>query len=275
VTPPISVLFVVKNEEDRLPAALDAVAWADEVVVVDTGSTDATREVARARGARVVEIPWEGWVVSRNRALAEVSHDWVLCLDADERVSPQLAEEIRRAVASPGDASGFILHRRSNYFGRPVRFGVWNPDLKLRLARRSRGFRIEGRRVHERFVVDGRKKRIQGTLFHDTYRSLPDAMSKVILYARLGAEDRFERGVRAGPIALFARPFLEFFRSYVLRLGFLDGSAGVGVAFLHAFTYAIRALFLIEMARTSRAPVAAAVPAVAPDAPRAVEETSS
>ena len=277
MTPPLSVLFLVKDEADRLPAALDGVTWADEVVVVDTGSTDATRRIAAERGARVVSIPWEGWVASRNRALAEAAHDWVLCLDADERVSPALAAEIRGALASRGDGvSAFTMPRLASFLGRTVRHGTWYPDRKLRLARRSRRLRVEGGRVHERFEVDGPVGRLAEPLLHDTYRSLDDALKKTILYARLSADDRFERGVRAGALSLIARPSWEVFRCYVWKLGFLDGAAGAGVALLHGLSYALRAAFLIERRRTARAtpPESAARPERSPQgAPRAAEET--
>ena len=276
MTARLSVLFLVKNEADRLPAALATVAWADEVVVVDTGSTDATRALAAARGARVVEVPWEGWVVSRNRALAEARNDWVLFLDADERVSPELGAEIRRALEqAPEPVAGFTTPRLSTFLGRTVRHGTWYPDRKLRLARRSRRFRVEGGRVHERFAVDGAVARLASPLLHDTYRDLGDALAKTVLYARLSAEDRFDAGGRAGAFALLVRPPLEFLRSWVWKLGVLDGAAGLGVALLHALSYALRAAFLIEKRRLARTMPRedAPRPALARETPRAAEET--
>jgi glycosyltransferase involved in cell wall biosynthesis len=246
---PLTALFLVKDEADRLPAALVSVAWADEIVVADTGSTDRTREVAAAHGARVVEIPWEGWVRSRNRALAEASHDWVLFLDADERVTTELAAEIRAEISKPEQPyAGFKLWRLSIYLGRTVRHGTWNPERILRIARRSKGFRVEGPRVHERFVVDGREGRLRGRLLHDTYRDLDHALAKTIQYARLAAEERLDRGVRGSTFGLVVRPVLEFLNSYVLRLGFLDGRAGLGVALLRAMSYGVRAGYLHELA---------------------------
>jgi glycosyltransferase involved in cell wall biosynthesis len=255
VEPPLSAVFLVKNEADRLPAALASVAWADEVLVVDTGSEDATREVAAAAGARVVSVPWEGWVASRNRALAQARHDWVLFLDADERVAPPLAREIAEALASRCDrASGFSMPRLSTFLWTPIRHGTWYPDRKLRLARRSMRFRAEGGRVHERLLVDGPVERLATPLHHDTYRDLSDALQKTVLYARLSAEDRFERGARGGVLSLLVRPPLELLRSYVIKLGFLDGAAGLAVAVLHALSYALRAAFLIELRHGRRMP---------------------
>ena len=244
--PAVSVVFMVKDEADRLPPALDSVSWAEEVVVADTGSTDATRELARSAGARVETVPWEGYVATRNRALALATHDWVLVLDADERVSRELAAEVASAVGSPGEVAGFRMPRLSSLGGRPVRHGVWWPDRKLRLGRRSRGFRAAGASVHEWLEVDGEVRDLASPLRHIPYRDLSDAVRKTALYARLSALDRFERGQRGSYLRLLLRPPLELLRSLVLKRGLLDGRAGVAVALIHAGYYLLRAAFLIE-----------------------------
>ena len=244
--PPISVVFMVKDEADRLGPSLASVAWADEVVVADTGSTDGTQELARSAGARVGEIPWEGYVASRNLALALATHDWILVLDADETVSPELAGAIREAIESPGNASGFSMPRLSHVGGVPVRHGPWWPDRKLRLGLRSRGLRAKGGRVHEAIVVDGEVRKLSPPILHYPYRNLDDALRKNGRYAKLSAEDQFERGVRGSLLFLLLRPPLEFFRCWVLKRGFLDGRIGVGIAVLHAWSYVLRTAFLLE-----------------------------
>lgn len=193
--PAVSVVFMVKDEADRLGPSLASVAWADEVLVADTGSTDGTPELARAGGARVESIPWEGYVSSRNRALAFATHDWVLVLDADERVSPALAEAIRGAVASPGRAAGFRMPRLSHVGGQPIRHGVWWPDRKMRLGLRSRGLRAVGGRVHEAIEVDGEVGDLAAPILHYPYRDVTDAFRKNVLYARLSALDRDRKSV--------------------------------------------------------------------------------
>jgi glycosyltransferase involved in cell wall biosynthesis len=250
VRAPLSVVLIVKNEEDRLPGALESVAFADEIVVADTGSTDRTAGVARGGGARVESIGWEGFVASRNRALAEARHEWILVLDADERVSPALRDEILTALEKddPG-ISGFRMPRLSHFLGRPVRHGTWYPDYKLRLGRKSRGLRAEGGRVHEVMAVDGATETLVAPLIHHPYRDLSDALRKAATYARLGAQDRFDRGVRGSGMGLFVRPLVEFLRFFVLRAGFLDGLVGLYVAFLHASSYFLRAAFLLEIQR--------------------------
>lgn len=233
-----------------MPGALESVAFADEIVVADTGSTDGTALAARRGGARVLSIGWEGFVASRNRALAEARHDWILVLDADERVSPALRDEILTVLENddPG-ISGFRMPRLSHFLGRPVRHGTWYPDYKLRLGRKSRGFRAEGGRVHEVMVANGATARLVAPLIHHPYRDLSDALRKASTYARLGAQDRFDRGVRGSGIGLFVRPVVELFRFLVLRAGFLDGLIGFYVAFLHASSYFLRAAFLLEIQR--------------------------
>jgi glycosyltransferase involved in cell wall biosynthesis len=250
VRAPLSVVLIVKNEEDRLPGALESVAFADEIVVADTGSTDGTAGVARRGGARLESIGWEGFVASRNRALAEARNEWILVLDADERVPPALRDAILSALERDDPAiSGFRMPRLSHFLGRPVRHGTWYPDYKLRLGRKSRGLRAEGGRVHEVMAVDGAIGRVVTPLIHHPYRDLSDALRKASTYARLGAQDRFDRGVRGSGMGLFVRPAVEFFRFLVLRAGFLDGLVGVYVAFLHASSYFLRAAFLLEIQR--------------------------
>lgn len=250
--PPLSALLIVKNEEDRLADALASVSFADEVVVVDTGSTDRTRELAAAAGARVVEIPWEGFVAARNRALACVTHDWVLFLDADERVSPALRTEIERALANGPQAAGYSMPRLSHLSGRPIRHGTWYPDRKLRLGARSRGFRAEGARIHETLEVDGPVARLAAPLLHFPYRNISDALRKSFSYSRLSAADHYEKGGRGSALALVVRPALEFLRCYLLKAGFLDGAPGFTIASMHAFYYFLRAAFLLELERAGR-----------------------
>jgi hypothetical protein len=160
---------------------------------------------------------------------------------------------MRDALAKGGEASGYSMPRLSTFLGDTVRHGTWYPDRKVRLARRSSGFRAEGGRVHERLVVDGPVARLEEPLLHVPYRDLSDAVRKTAVYARLSALDRFERGARAGASSLVVRPFVELLRSYVWKLGFLDGGVGLAVALVHAWGYVLRAGFLIEEERRARA----------------------
>ena len=251
--PPVSVVFMVKDEADRLGPSLESVRWADEVLVVDTGSTDGTVALAEAAGARVESIPWEGYVASRNRVLALATHDWVLVLDADERVPDALAREVEAAVATPAGAAGFRMPRLSHVGGRPIRHGTWWPDRKLRLGLRSRAFRVDGGRVHETFEVDGDVRDLRAPIHHFPYRDVSDAIRKSTSYARAAALDRFDRGQRGSLLALVLRPPFEFLRCWLFRRGFLDGRAGFGVALLHAVSHLLRAAFLVEETERTKA----------------------
>ena len=251
--PPVSVVFMVKDEADRLGPSLASAGWADEVLVVDTGSTDGTIELARAAGARVESIPGEGYVASRNRALALATHDWVLVLDADERVSGDLARALQEAVETPGKAAAFRMPRLSHVGGQPIRHGTWWPDRKVRLGLRSRGLRAGGGRVHETIEIDGEVRDLPYPLLHFPYRDVSDAVRKAAIYARSSALDRFDRGHRGSILYLLLRPPVEFLRSWVLKRGFLDGRAGLGVALLHAGGYLLRAAFLLEETEKEKA----------------------
>jgi glycosyltransferase involved in cell wall biosynthesis len=254
VSLPVSVVLLARNERDRLPAALATVGWADEVLVVDTGSTDGTQEFARQAGVRVVETPWEGYVASRNRGLALATHDWVFFIDADERVTEALRDEIRECLRTRGDSlAGLKMPRLSTLLGQTVRHGTWAPDVQFRLGRKSRGFRVTGGRVHETFVANGPVALLSHPLLHDPYRSFSDYLRKVVLYARLAAEDRRDLGQRASLTGMFVRPVLEFLRSFVVKRGFLDGHTGVTVAFLQGWSYFLRAAYLREIERNPAA----------------------
>ncbi len=253
---PLSVVFVVRDEADRLPDALASVGWADDVIVLDTGSVDATRERAVASGARVVSAPWEGFVASKNRGLGLARHDWVLLLDADERVTPDLRAEIERTLADGprGGAVGYTMPRLSWFLGRPIRHGAWYPDRVLRLVRRSAGARLEGGRVHERCRVDGPVDGLASPLLHHPYRDLAHALSKSFIYAKLKADDRRESGRRASLAAMLCRPGFEFLRSYVLKSGWRDGGPGLVAALLHANSYFLTAALAYDVPPPRREP---------------------
>jgi len=252
VTARLSVLFLVKNEADRLPAALATVAWADEVVVVDTGSTDATRALAAARGARVLEVPWEGWVVSRNRALAEARNDWVLFLDADERVSPELRTEIQQELAdgAPG-IDGFYIPRLVHYLGRWWYRGGWYPDYRLRLFRRAKAS-WGGVNPHEKVLIEGRTRRLTGSLLHFTYADVSQHLQTVNRLTDISAIETLKRD-RVSTGRLVSRPFWRFFRSLVFDRGVLEGWPGFFVAATAGFYVFLKYAKALELRETKAA----------------------
>jgi len=243
---PISVFIPTLNEEDRLGRCLASLDWAGEVVVVDSGSRDGTVEVAKSFGASAVHHAWEGFSRQKEFALTQCRNDWALWLDADEEVSPDLADAIRRVFSgAPVAADGFAVARRTVYLGKPLRFGGWYPDWKVRLFRRDR-VRFDGKSVHESAVVEGRIERLDGDLLHYSYRDLSHHLEKINVYSTLWAREAAGR-VTPRPWDLLVHPPAKFVKAYLLRLGFLEGWRGLVVALLGAHYVAMKYAKLREL----------------------------
>lgn len=223
----LTACIITFNEADRIEACLKSVSFCDEIVVVDSHSTDATREMASALGARVIERDWPGYRSQKQFAIEAASFDWVLCLDADERVTTGLRQEIEalRARDFAGHA-GWSVPRITDYFGRFLRHGNTYPDRLIRLFDRRRGGWI-GDEIHENTRVSGSVGRLNGPLEHFSYRSLTDHHNRMARYADLMARALYARGKRGGLTKMLVNPQWRFFRGYVLRLGFLDGWRGL------------------------------------------------
>jgi glycosyltransferase involved in cell wall biosynthesis len=250
--PPISAVVITLNEEQRLAAALESVHFCDEIVVLDAGSTDRTRAIAAAAGARVeVSAPWPGFVEQRSRAVAAARHDWVLAVDADERVTPALREEIQAAAAGGFGHAGYRLPRVTHYLGRWVRGTDWYPDPQLRLFDRRRGG-WRGGLIHESVVVDGPVGRMRGELEHFTYDDVSDHLATIDRYTTLWAEQAWTEGRRAGVAEPLLAAAWAFTRNYVVRLGFKEGEAGLAVSVLNAHYTFVKLLKLRERARDDR-----------------------
>ena len=233
--PGLSACIITLDEADRIEACLDSLAFCDEVVVVDSGSSDGTRERAAAMGARVLEHPFSGYRAQKDFAVQSARHDWVLCLDADERVTPALRAAIEHARARAfGGAAGYRFARETGYFGAPLRHGNAYPDRVLRLFDRRRGGWRAGREIHEHAVVDGAVATLAGDLQHDAYRSLGDQLARLERYARLMAEHMHAQGRRARLANIVLNPWWRFVRGYVLRAGFRDGWRGLVYAYVEA-----------------------------------------
>jgi glycosyltransferase involved in cell wall biosynthesis len=232
---PISACVITLNEADRIEACLDSLAFCDEIVVVDSHSTDATCELARAKGARVLTREFVGYRSQKQFAVDTARHDWVLCLDADERVTPALRAAIESARASGFTAAaGYRFARATEYFGAFLRHGNAYPNRVMRLFDRRRGGWRSAREIHEHASVDGAVTTLAGDLDHYAYRSLSDQLGRLDRYARLMAEHQHELGRRAHLWNIILNPFWRFVRGYVLRLGFLDGWRGLVYAYVEA-----------------------------------------
>jgi glycosyltransferase involved in cell wall biosynthesis len=243
--PRLSIVVVTRNEEERLRACLESVAWADEIVVVDAESEDKTATIAREFTDRVVIRPWPGYAVQKNTAIDLATGDWILSLDADEVVSSELAAEIGRVLAADGPADGYAVPRRNVFWGRWVRHGGLYPDWQVRLFRRTRG-RFGVRAVHESVSVDGRVERLAGHLEHRSYRDVGDFLARADRYATLAADDALGQGRRARVGDFVLRPLGRFLGMYIVRLGFLDGWRGFLLASLYAYYVLIRAAKIWE-----------------------------
>ena len=233
----LSVCIITLNEEANIARTLESVRGiADEIIVVDSGSTDATVSLAQARGAMVFSEPWKGFALQKNSALAKAGCDWILSLDADEEVSTELAASVKSLLTS-GEAprfDGYTMNRRNIYLHRWLKHSGYYPDPKLRLIKRGAA-QFELRAVHEDVKMRGPLGRLQGDLIHHAYPTLESFIAHANRYSSLGAEMVVERGPAGFSfINIVLRPLVRFIYSYFFRLGFLDGAEGLLVLMTHA-----------------------------------------
>ncbi|HUU35342.1 MAG TPA: glycosyltransferase family 2 protein [Vicinamibacterales bacterium] len=244
--PKLSVTVITRNEAANLAAALDSVAWADEVVVVDSESTDATVAIAHRYTDRVVVRPWPGYVAQKNHAAGAAAHDWILSLDADERVTPELAAEIQALLRDEPGAPGYRVRRVTFHLGRWIRSTDWYPDYQLRLYDRRRG-RWTGTYVHESVQADGPVVDLSGELQHLAYRDLSHHVQTIDRYSTLAAAEMRDRGRTTGWADLALHPPAAFLRNYVLRGGFRDGVPGLIISLMNAAYVALKLAKLWEL----------------------------
>ncbi|HEV3105503.1 MAG TPA: glycosyltransferase family 2 protein [Trinickia sp.] len=239
----LGVAIIALNAEARLAQCLAALSFADEIVVVDGGSTDATAAIAEAHGARVnVEHDWPGFGPQKNRAVAALGTDWVLSIDTDEIVTPELAASIRDAIRAP-HADVYALDRLSSFCGHWIRHSGWYPDWVPRLFKRGAA-RFSDDLVHERLVYETRASRLEGKLLHYSYEDFETVLRKLDAYSSAGARQRLAAGKRGGFGRALTRGIWAFVRTYLLRRGFLDGQAGFMIAVFNAQTVYYRFLKL-------------------------------
>jgi glycosyltransferase involved in cell wall biosynthesis len=230
--PQLSAIVITRNEAANIGDCLDSLAFCDERIVIDSGSTDATVDIARAKGARVEVRDWPGFGPQKNYALSLATGTWVLSIDADERVTPELAAAIKGALADAG-TDAWEISRRSSFCGRPMRHSGWYPDYVLRLFRRGQA-RFDDAAVHERVICDGPVKRLDQPLLHYPVLKLEDALSRVDRYSTASAATLVASGRKISFFAGISHGLFSFLRAYVLRLGFLDGAEGFLLAVANA-----------------------------------------
>jgi glycosyltransferase involved in cell wall biosynthesis len=232
--PKVSVTIITKNEAADIGAALESVSWADERIVVDSCSTDATVAIAERHAARVVVHEWAGYPAQKNHAASLASHDWILSLDADERVTPALAAEITATLRQTPEHQGFAVPRVTWHLGRWIRTTDWYPDPQLRLYDR-RTARWTGRYVHETLSVTGSVGRLRGELEHYAYRDIAEHLETIERYTTYAARQMHEEGRRAGWLQIAGHPPLAFLRNYVLKGGISDGVPGLVISAMNAY----------------------------------------
>ena len=232
--PKLSVVIITLDEASNIDGALASVAWADEIVVVDCGSTDDTVALARHHTDRVSHRTWTGYSDQKNHGNRLTTHDWVLSLDADERVSPELATEITALLKQDPAHRGYRIPRTTRYLGRWIRTTDWYPDRQLRLFDR-RVARWSLDRVHESVLVDASVGRLRHELWHHSYRDLSDHLARIDRYTTLVAARLLDEGRRAGPLDLVVHPPAAFLRNYLIRRGCLQGVPGLIVSLMNAY----------------------------------------
>ena len=249
----VTVTVITRDESANIAAALQSVSWADEIVVVDSGSTDDTVAIARRYASRVEVRDWPGYGAQKNYAAQIASHDWILSLDADERVTPQLADEIRQLLAHPPSAPGYRIPRVTFYLGRWIRSTDWYPDYQLRLYDRRSGT-WNARRVHESIDLAGAAGRLRHELHHHAYRDISHHLATIDRYTTLAAEQWFAEGRRTSALELLVHPRLAFLRNYLLRGGITDGAAGLLVSKMNSYYVFLKFAKLWEMQQREKNP---------------------
>jgi glycosyltransferase involved in cell wall biosynthesis len=245
--PKVSVTVITLNEAAHIGGALESVAWADEIVVVDSKSSDETVSIARAHTDRVVVREWPGYVAQKNYAAELAAHDWILSLDADERVTPALASEIRSAVEGGPRHAGYRMPRVTFHLGRWIRTTDWYPDYQLRLYDRRSGL-WTGRFVHESVTIShGTIGRFDGELEHLAYRDISDHLETIDRYTTYAARQMHEAGERAGLLRLSGHPPLAFLRNYLLKGGIRDGVPGFIISAMNAYYVFLKYAKLAEL----------------------------
>ena len=254
--PAISACIITYNEEKNIRECLESLKWVEEIVVVDSMSSDSTVSICREYTSSVIQKGWEGHVKQKNFALAQAGNDWVFCLDADERVTPELRQEIERRLSEESNrVDGYYCPRHSYYLGRWINHGGWYPDYKLRLFKKSRG-KWGGTDPHDKVLLEGTTKYLQSELHHFVYRNLSHQLQTVDNFSTITARGLDSEGESFTVLKLLFRPSLKFLGTYFLKKGFLDGIPGLIISVVSSFYVFLRYAKLWEKQRQDKSSMA-------------------
>lgn len=228
----LSVIIICKNEAQHIGRCLASIAWADEIIVLDSGSTDNTIAICKQFTEQVFSTDWPGFGPQKQRALAKASHEWVLSIDADEQVSDALRQEIQNAMQQT-DVQGFYLPRLSSYCGKPIHHAGWWPDYVLRLFQRHVG-QFTDDLVHERVIVTGKLAQLKTPILHEAFVNSEEVLDKINYYSSLGAQKLYQQQKSASLMMAIVKGLWTFFRTYILKAAILDGAEGLMLAISNA-----------------------------------------
>jgi glycosyltransferase involved in cell wall biosynthesis len=226
---PLSVIIITKNEQDNIEDCLESVKWAEEIIIVDSGSTDKTEAICRKFTDNFYVKDWPGFGIQKQRSLELASREWVLSIDADERVTPELKSEIIDKITQNSNIGGYLIPRLSNYLGKDIYHAGWYPDYTLRLVKRKEVYFTRDI-VHEKMIVDGRVQKLSNHFTHYPYNSISHHIQKLNDYSSLSAEKMFSKGKNVSWLMVFLKALFGFIRAYIFRGGFLDGWQGLVVS---------------------------------------------
>lgn len=247
----LSVVIITKNEEANLPRCLKSVSFADEIVLVDSHSTDRTIEIAESFGARISTVEWHGFGHAKQRAVDQAQGEWVLSIDADEELSPALQEEIKALFAGDPTCDGYTVCRRTNFLGRWINHSGWYPDRVLRLFRKDKGG-FNDAVIHEQVIVDGQVGQLRSDMYHFSYPDLESYFARSNHYTTIGAQQAHDAGKRFRISDLLLRPVAAFSKGYVTGQGFRDGLEGFMIAVLSAMAVFAKYSKLRHLERTEK-----------------------